>query len=70
MHTIELTDDELRKGENHTLADLIVSKVPGIQSVPGAAQRRPMSTFLASSRKLCSGPALRSCASADCYVTV
>lgn len=61
-----ITEDEFRKHDNSTLANLLTSKLPGIQTVPGPGGAK----YVVSSRKPCSGPALRGCRQADCYVSV
>ena len=61
-----IDEAEFRKHDNSTMANLLASKIPGITTVvgPGGAK------YAVSSRKPCSGPALRQCRQADCYVAV
>jgi hypothetical protein len=61
-----VTDSIFRKEENKTMADLLMAHLPGINAMPGPAGAR----YLVSSRKMCSGLALRQCRESDCYVSV
>ncbi|HXT18442.1 MAG TPA: hypothetical protein VN706_22635 [Gemmatimonadaceae bacterium] len=61
-----ITDTMLRKNDNHSLGDVITSNVPGVMMAPG----RGGAKYLVSSRRMCSGPALRACRQSDCYVSV
>jgi hypothetical protein len=61
-----MTDSLFRKYESSTMANLISSRMPGMSAVPGAGG----SKYLVSTRKGCSGPALRQCRSPDCYISV
>jgi hypothetical protein len=61
-----VSDEELRKGEDRTLTNIITSKIPGITSVQGPGVAR----YLTSGRKACAGRAFTMCASSNCYVTV
>jgi hypothetical protein len=56
----------MRKNDDETLADLLTSTLPGLQSVPGPGG----SKYVASSRRPAQGPALRGCPTANCYVSV
>ena len=61
-----VTEDEFRKGDNRTMANLLSSRFSGVQAV-----NRRSSTYLVSSRVQCSGPALLSkCGSPNCFITV
>ena len=61
-----LTDTLFRKYETSTLANFLISRFPGVISVqvPSGAK------YLASGRRMCSGPAMRQCRAPDCFVTV
>jgi hypothetical protein len=61
-----IAEDDFRKHENSTMASLLTSKMPGILTVPGPGGAK----YIVSSRKPCSGPALRQCRQNDCYVSV
>jgi hypothetical protein len=61
-----ITDSIFRRDESHTMADIITSHMPGLMAVAGPGG----SKNLVSSRKMCSGPALRQCRQSDCYVAV
>lgn len=60
-----ITEAEMRKSDNHTLATTIVEHIPGLLTVP-----RGSSTYIASGRKMCSGPAMSRCSSPNCLVDV
>ncbi len=57
----------MRKNDDRSLASLIPNQVPGVIAV---SSRRGTSTYIASGRKMCNGPALRLCTSPDCIVDV
>jgi hypothetical protein len=57
---------DLRKQDTKSLASVFSGKFNGVQSMAGRAG----ASYLVSSRKQCSGPALRQCTRPDCYVTV
>jgi hypothetical protein len=61
-----LDETELRKNDNRTLANTLIAHFAGLTTSPGPKA----GTFLVSSRKQCSGPAFRSCRTADCYIKV
>jgi hypothetical protein len=61
-----IAPDEMRKNENLTLANLIISRVPGLKIQPGKGAAH----YLVSSRKNCAGSVLRKCTVADCFVSV
>ena len=61
-----LDDSAFRRGETSTLANFLTAHMPGILSVPGPGSAK----YIASGRKGCAGPALRTCRSPDCYVSV
>jgi hypothetical protein len=61
-----VTEDEFRKADNSTLAFLLSSRLRSVIAVQGPHG----TTYLSSARKQCSGPALRGCRSAECYVSV
>lgn len=61
-----IDESEMRKNDNHTMADVLVAHLPGLMVVPAPLGAK----FIASSRRMCSGPAMRACRNADCYPTV
>lgn len=61
-----ITEDELRKADNRNFANLLASRLTGVQQVAA----KTSATYLASSRKQCSGRALAGCRSPNCYVRV
>ncbi len=61
-----IDEAELRKDDNHSMTDVLISHLPGLMIVPAARGAQ----FIASSRKMCSGPAMRTCRQSDCYPTV
>jgi hypothetical protein len=61
-----LEDSLFRKYETSTLANFLSSRFPGVISVPGPSGAK----YLASGRKMCSGPATRQCRAPDCFVSV
>jgi hypothetical protein len=61
-----ITESELRKADNRNLANLLASRLSGVQQVAA----KTSATYLASSRKQCSGRALAGCRSPNCYVRV
>ena len=62
-----VSEAEMRKNDDKTLADLLSSRLPGMFAVPGPGGAK----YLVSSRRPCSGPAMRgSCQTADCYISV
>jgi hypothetical protein len=58
---------ELRKNDGRSLANTVVSFVPGVLTVPGP---QGTATYVASARKMCSGPALAQCSGPSCVVDV
>jgi hypothetical protein len=61
-----LTDTLFRKYESSSLANFLSSRLPGVIAVQGPYNQK----YLASGRKMCSGPALRGCGGPSCLVTV
>jgi hypothetical protein len=61
-----VTENEFRKDDGKPLANIILSHVPGVMRTNGPHGE----SFLVSSRKPCSGGALRRCVQPDCYVSV
>ncbi|HEX8942350.1 MAG TPA: hypothetical protein VF785_04375 [Gemmatimonadaceae bacterium] len=61
-----VSEADMRKNDDKTLAELLPSRIPGLTTTPGAGSAR----YLTTSRKRCSGPALRTCQSPDCFVSV
>ena len=61
-----LTDTLFRKYESSTLANFLGSRFPGVITVQGPGGAK----YLASGRRMCSGPAMRQCRGPDCFVTV
>jgi hypothetical protein len=61
-----IATDEMRKNENLTLGNLIISRVPGLKIQPG----KGAANYLVSSRKNCAGSVLRKCVVPDCFVSV
>jgi hypothetical protein len=61
-----LTDTLFRKYESSTLANFLSARFPGVITVQGPSGAK----YLASGRRMCSGPAMRQCRSADCFVSV
>ena len=61
-----IDEAEMRKNDSHSMFDVLMSHLPGLMSVPSARGQQ----FIASSRKMCSGPAMRACRNPDCYPTV
>lgn len=59
-----ITEDELRRNDSRTMAMMLSGKLTGLHAVAGKSG----ASYLVSSRKPCSGPALRQCRSPDCYV--
>ena len=62
-----ITEAEMRKSDNHSLASTITAHIPGLLAVTA---RRSSATYIASGRKMCSGPALGACNSPSCVVDV
>jgi hypothetical protein len=61
-----ITEAELRQADNRNFANLLASRLVGVQQVAA----KTSATYLASSRKQCSGRALVGCRSPNCYVRV
>lgn len=61
-----VSDSIFRREENRTMADVMMAHIPGLNAVSGPAGAR----YLVSSRKMCSGPAMRTCRQSNCYVSV
>jgi hypothetical protein len=61
-----LTDSLFRKYEASSLANLLGSRLPGVITVNGPGSAK----YLASGRRMCSGPAMRQCRAPDCFVSV
>ena len=61
-----ITDSLFRKYESSTLANFLSSRLPGVIAVNGPGSAK----YLASGRKMCSGPAMRQCRAPDCFVSV
>jgi hypothetical protein len=62
-----ITEAEMRKSDNHSMANTIVSHLPGLIAVPGP---RGTATYVASARKACSGPVMWRCNGPSCIVDV
>lgn len=54
-----ITDEELRKNDDHALLDVLVGKLPGIKSFPISKHQNIF--YIASGRKCAAGPALLNC---------
>ncbi len=61
-----ISEAEMRKDDNHTMADVIISHFPGLMVVPG----RLGAVYIGSARKMCAGGALATCMNPSCYPTV
>ncbi len=61
-----LSEADMRKNDEKSLAELLSSRLPGMFAVPGPGGAK----YLVSSRRPCSGPAMRGCQTADCYISV
>jgi hypothetical protein len=61
-----IDEDVLRKNESTSMANLMISRMPGLQSVSTAAG----ATLLVSSRTPCKGLALSVCRVPNCFVTI
>jgi hypothetical protein len=61
-----VTENEFRKDDGKPLANIVLSHVPGLMRTNGPHGE----SYLVSSRKPCSGGALRRCIQPDCYVSV
>ena len=61
-----LNDSLFRKYETSTLANFLSSRFPGVLTVQGPGGAK----YLASGRRMCSGPAMRQCRAPDCFVSV
>jgi hypothetical protein len=62
-----IDEAEMRKNDEKTLAELLVARMPGLTRVAG----RGGATYIVSSRKSCSGPALGAgCRAPNCFVAV
>ena len=60
-----IPDSILRRYDNTNLGSIIMSRASGLSLVPGRAG----ASYLVSSRKACTGPALSSCTTPNCFVT-
>jgi hypothetical protein len=61
-----VTENEFRKDDGKPLANILLSHVPGIMRTNGPHGE----SYIVSSRKPCTGGALRGCRQPDCYVSV
>lgn len=61
-----VTDAEFRKDDGKPLANILLSRIPGIMRTNGPHGE----SYLVSGRRPCSGPALRRCLNPDCYISV
>jgi hypothetical protein len=61
-----IPEAEMRKNDNHTMADVLISHIPGIMLAPAPLGAE----FIVSTRKMCQGGALAACRSPNCYPAV
>ncbi len=61
-----IPEAEMRKNDNHTMADLLISHIPGLMIGPAPLGAE----FIVSTRKMCKGGALAGCKFPNCYPTV
>ena len=61
-----VTENQFRADDGKPLANIILSHIPGLMRTNGPRGE----SFLVSSRKPCTGSALRGCRQPDCYVSV
>ncbi len=58
-----IPEAEMRKNDNHTMADVLMSHVPGLTIGPAPLGAE----FIVSTRKMCQGGALSGCKFPNCY---
>ena len=61
-----IPEAEMRKNDNHTMADVLISHMPGLMIGPAPLGAE----FIVSTRKMCQGGALAGCKFPNCYPTV
>jgi hypothetical protein len=61
-----VTEDVFRKNDGKPLADILLSKIPGIMLSHGYRGEQ----YVVSSRKACQGPTMNGCRQPDCFVTI
>lgn len=61
-----ISEAEMRKNDNHTMADVLISHIPGLMIGPAPLGAE----FIVATRKMCKGGALAGCKFPNCYPTV
>jgi hypothetical protein len=61
-----IPESEMRKNDNHTMTDVLISHIPGLMIAPSALGAQ----FIVSTRKMCKGGALAACRFPNCYPAV
>jgi len=61
-----ISEAEMRKNDNHTMSDVLISHLPGLMIAPAPLG----AVFIVTSRKMCRGGALAGCKFPNCYPAV